>query len=102
MGKCCCLSHITGVRVEMVLRAIVLPVLQATVNFASLHMCYASLAMQLAYIYPIPSPRAEYDTMTIFKQSTSCLEVLIVLVGWLVGSYGISTFEGYLTLNPFL
>ena len=31
----------------------------------------------------------------IFQQDT-------VMVGWLVGFYGVSTFEGYLTPNPFL
>ena len=32
----------------------------------------------------------------------SLLEIKGVLYGWLVGFYGISTFVGYLTPNPFL
>ena len=30
------------------------------------------------------------------------MDIISGLVGWLVGFYGISTFVGYLTPNPFL
>ena len=32
----------------------------------------------------------------------ACVFFIMTLVGWLVGFYGISTFVGYLTPNPFL
>ena len=37
-----------------------------------------------------------YDSITVREI------ILRVLVGWFVGFYGISTFVGYLTPNPFL
>ena len=41
------------------------------------------------------------DTLNFFKNHLK-RKYLIWLFGWLVGFYGISTFVGYLTPNPFL
>ena len=46
-----------------------------------------------------------HSLIKIFKILKEIYSVSInrcLLVGWLVGFYGISTFVGYLTLNPFL
>ena len=50
----------------------------------------------------LPASRVNWNTHSDRCNFIFVLCKLNVPIGWLVGFYGISTFVGYLTLNPFL